>query len=128
MTNYQKKPEFAEVTLVLPGPDRKRQPLPYHYRITFRTPDPLEPGCVATWEVYGGREEYQLSLERTRGGELRWHCSCPDAVYRSEDNPLHDCKHVRALKDLFALVTPPPASEPQPQVVETPPEPVRAAA
>jgi hypothetical protein len=128
MTNSPKKPDFAMVTLVVPGPDRKRRPLPYHYRITFRSSDPTEPGCVATWEIYGGREEYQLSLERTRGGELRWHCSCPDAVYRSEDNPLHDCKHVRALKDLFALVTPPPATEPQPQVVETGSKPGREAA
>jgi hypothetical protein len=118
MANSQKKPDFAEVTLVLPGPDRKRQPLPYHYRITFRSPTPTEPGCVATWEIYGGREEYQLSLERTGAGELVWHCSCPDAVYRRENNPRHDCKHVVALKDLFALVNPPPDAAPQSQAAE----------
>ena len=128
MTNYQKKPDFALITLVLPGSDRKRQPVPYHYRITFRAPDPLEPGCVATWEIYGGREEYQLSLERTREGELLWHCSCPDAVYRGEENKLHYCKHVRALTDLFALVTPPPATAPQPQVIEVRPVPFPTAA
>jgi hypothetical protein len=125
MTNHQKKPAFALVTLVLPGPDRKRQPVPYHYRITFRAPDPLEAGCVATWEIYGGREEYQLSLERTRGGELLWHCSCPNAVYGAEDNNPHYCKHIRALRGLFGLVAPPPpAAAPQSEPAET----VRAAA
>jgi hypothetical protein len=118
MTNAQKKPAFALVTLVLPGPDRKRQPVPYHYRITFRAADPTMPGCVATWEVYGGREEYQLSLERARGGELRWHCSCPDAVYHSEDSNPHYCKHIRALRELFALVTPPTDTAPQSQAAE----------
>jgi hypothetical protein len=128
MMNQPKKPDFALVTLVLPGPDRKRQPVPYHYRITFRAPDPLEPGCVATWEVYGGREEYQLSLERTREGGLLWHCSCPNAVYRGEGNKPHDCKHVRALTDLFALVNPPPAAPPQPLVIEVRPVPCPTAA
>ena len=129
MTHYEKKPSFALITLVLPGPDRKRQPMPYHYRVTFRSPTPAEPGCVATWEIYGGREEYQLSLERTAGGELLWHCTCPDAVYRKDDtnpNP-HYCKHVRALRELFDLVTPPPAATPEPQVAVMP-EPLRVAA
>ena len=106
--NYEKKPALALVTLVLPGPDRKRQPLPYHYRLTFRSPSPTDPGCIATWEVYGGREEYQISLERTAGGELLWHCTCPDAVYRKDDsnpNP-HYCKHVRGLREFFDLVSP----------------------
>lgn len=118
--NTQKKPDFALITLVLPGPDRKRQPVPYHYRITFRAPSAVEPGCVATWEVYGGREEYQISLERTHGGELLWHCTCPDAVYRADDNnpTPHYCKHVRGLIDLFALVAPPPAAAAQEQAVE----------
>ena len=109
MTNLQNKPAFALITLVLPGPDRKRQPVPYHYRITFRTPAPTEPGCVATWEVYGGREDYQISLERSPGGELLWHCTCADAVYRADDtnpNP-HYCKHIRGLRELFELVAPP---------------------
>ncbi len=92
-------------TLILPGPDRKRMPVPYHYRMTFRTPIPGEPGCVATWELYGGRENYQVSLERTAGGELLWHCTCPDAVYRADDNNPHYCKHVRGLIDLFETVS-----------------------
>lgn len=120
MTNNSKKPAFALVTLVLPGPDRKRQPVPYHYRITFRAPDATrdEPGCVATWEIYGGREEYQLSLERTVGGELLWHCTCPDSTYRAHDNNPHYCKHIRALRELFALVTPLPDTARQSQAAE----------
>ena len=97
-------PSFALVSLVLPGPDRKRMPVPYHYRLRFRAANPAEAGCVATWEICGGREEYQLSLERTAGGELLWHCTCPDTVYRARDGNPHYCKHVRALMDLFSLV------------------------
>jgi len=138
MSNYPKKPAFALITLVLPGPDRKRQPVPYHFRITFRSPTSTEPGCVATWEIYGGREEYQLSLERTHGSELIWHCTCPDAVYRADDkNPTpHYCKHVRALRELFDLVTPPPINTPEaqeavqgaPACAPITPEPLRPAA
>jgi hypothetical protein len=60
---------------------------------------------VGAAEIYGGREDYQVSLERTRGGELLWHCTCPDAVYRGRDSSPHYCKHVRALTDLFGLVS-----------------------
>jgi hypothetical protein len=114
----QNRPPFAMISLVLPGPDRKRMPVPYHYRLTFRAANPHEPGCAATWEIYGGREEYQLVLERTAGGELLWHCSCADAVYRARDGNPHYCKHIRALKDLFSLViseTGP--AEPRPSVL-----------
>src|SRR4029453_6127214 len=99
------RPTFAMISLVLPGPDRKRMPVPYHYRLTFRAANPAGAGCVAPWEIYGGRGEDQLSLERAAGGELLWHCACPDAVYRAQDGNPHYCKHIRALKDLFSLVT-----------------------
>lgn len=81
----------------LPGPSRKRQPSPYCYRLTHRNPVAAEPGCVLLWEVYGGRETYQIVLEREQSGRLRWHCTCADAVYRGEDAP-HVCKHVRGLQ------------------------------
>lgn len=107
MKAAQPQPPFTLITLVLPGPDRKRMPVPYHYRLTFRTPIPGETGCVATWDLYGGRENYQISLERTAGGELLWHCTCPDAVYRADNINPHYCKHVRGLQDLFAIVNTP---------------------
>ena len=83
----------------LPGPTRKREPSPYCYRLTYRNPQPYEPGCVLIWDVYGGREEYQIALERETTGKLRWHCTCADAVYRGENAP-HTCKHVRGLQAL----------------------------
>src|SRR5438270_1016976 len=106
MTTVQTKPSLALITLVLPGPDRKRSQSLYHYRITYRNPEPVEPGCLMTWEVSGGREPYQVSLEHTPAGEFRWHCSCADAVYRGEDHPEHMCKHVRGLIEML----PPPAA------------------
>jgi hypothetical protein len=87
------------LTASLPGPTRKRTPSPYHYRLTYRNPEPDEPGCALLWEVIGGRLEYQIALEREPSGDLRWHCTCADAVYRGEDAP-HVCKHVRGLQAL----------------------------
>lgn len=95
---------LAVTTLVLPGPDRKRTQSIYTFRVVYRNPDPHEPGCVMTWEVGGGREAYQISLERTGGGENVWHCSCADAVYRGEDNPEHVCKHVEGLLETLPVV------------------------
>jgi len=83
----------------LPGPDRKRRPHPYHYRITFCTPDPDEVGCAVLWEVSGGRLSYQVALERDERGGLRWHCTCADAIYRAENEGRH-CKHVKGLLEL----------------------------
>jgi hypothetical protein len=80
----------------LPGPTRKRTPSAYCYRLSYRNPQPDEPGCALLWEVVGGRLEYQIALERESSGALRWHCTCADAVYRGEDAP-HVCKHVRGL-------------------------------
>ena len=108
------------ITLVLPGPDRKRSLAPYLYRMTFRTATPGEPGCAATWEIYGGRENYQISLERTGGGELLWHCTCPDAVYRADEANPHYCKHVRGLIDLFEIVGMPVTWRSQAAIVNTP--------
>ena len=95
---------FTLITMLLPGPDRKRTPSPYHFRVTYRNPQPLEPGCVVTWEVMGGREEYQISLERTDDGQMLWHCSCPDAVYHEDYRNAHHCKHVRGLMQVFETI------------------------
>lgn len=87
----------AVVFASLPGPSRKRAPSVYRYQLTNRNPDPDLPGCVLLWDVFGGRQAYQIALERESGGSLRWHCTCADAVYRGEDAP-HTCKHVRGLQ------------------------------
>ncbi len=83
----------------LPGPTRKRELSPYCYRLAYRNPEPGVAGCALLWEVFGGREVYQIALERRRGGDLLWHCTCADAVYRGENEP-HTCKHVRGLQML----------------------------
>lgn len=100
MLKHHPSPRVAFTSL--PGPTRKRLPSPYCYRLTYRNPEPREPGCILLWDVYGGREEYQIALERETTGKLRWHCTCPDAVYRGEDAP-HTCKHVRGLQALGRL-------------------------
>lgn len=87
------------VFTALPGPSRKREPSAYCYRLTYRNPQPHHPGCVLVWDVHGGREPYQIALEREAAGKLRWHCTCADAVYRGENSP-HTCKHVRGLQAL----------------------------
>lgn len=104
MTSTPTKPAFTLITLTLPGPDRKRTAAPYHFRVTYRNPDMGEPGCVMTWEVTGGREAYQVAVERTPGGEHVWHCTCPDAVYRGDDGHAHVCKHVHGLMSLFETI------------------------
>ncbi|MCI0705803.1 MAG: hypothetical protein L0241_32480, partial [Planctomycetia bacterium] len=100
-TNTQTRPTVAIVTVVLPGSDRKRTPAPYHFRVTYRNPEPIEPGCVMTWAITGGREEYQVSAERTESGNVRWHCTCPDAIYRDDPEHTHRCKHVQGLLALL---------------------------
>jgi len=80
----------------LPGPTRKREPSPYCYRLTHRGEAGGE-GCVLLWDVMGGRDIYQVALERLPGGKLRWYCTCADAVYRGESRP-QACKHVRGLQ------------------------------
>jgi len=56
------------------------------------------------WEVAGGREPYQIFLERKADGAKQWHCTCPDAVYRGEGQPDHVCKHIQGLTELLNTV------------------------
>jgi len=88
------------LSVIVPGPDRKRMPAPYAYRIAYRNPAAGEGECVMVWEVYGGRLPYQIAAERSAGSVV-YHCTCADAVYRGEENPDHVCKHVQALLDTF---------------------------
>ena len=88
------------VIAALPGPTRKRTPSPYCYRLTYRNPEPAVPGCALLLDVLGGRMRYQIALERETDGQLRWHCTCADAIYRGETEPNHVCKHVRGLQHL----------------------------
>jgi hypothetical protein len=104
MTTTTKARPFTLITMLLPGPDRKRTLSPYHFRVTYRNPEPSEVGCVVTWEVLGGREEYQISLERTEGHDLIWHCTCPDAVYHTDYRNAHRCKHVQGLVNVFETI------------------------
>jgi hypothetical protein len=80
----------------LPGPDRKRSETPYCYRLTHRDLETAGPVCVFLWVVSGGRQEYQIALERDESGNLRLHCTCADAIYRAE-NEGRFCKHIRGL-------------------------------
>lgn len=95
------KPSLPLITMILPGPDRKRSPSPYHYQISYRNPEPNEPGCVMTWDVLGGREVYQIALERPAVGEPVWHCTCADSVFRGANREHYHCKHVQGLIDLL---------------------------
>lgn len=95
------------VTLMLPGIDRKRSLSLYQYRVTYRNPDPTEPGCAMTWEVSGGRLPYQIAAERLDDGEIKWHCTCADAVYRGENHPEHVCKHVQGLLEMMPSLAAP---------------------
>ena len=105
----QPRPGYGVLCLVLPGSDRKRSMSMYTFRVTYRNTVPDEPGCVMTWEVSGGRLPYQVALERTASGNLRWHCSCADAVYRGEDDPAHVCKHIRGIIENLPTISTPVA-------------------
>ena len=83
----------------LPGPTRKRSNSPYRYRLTYQNPNPESEGCSLLWEVLGGRDIYQVALERQTNGKLRWHCTCADAIFRGETRA-HTCKHVRGLRSI----------------------------
>lgn len=107
LTNPVPRSSGALLTMLLPGPDRKRMPATYRFRVAYRNPAADETGCVMAWEVGGGRTTYQVALERKPNGDLRWHCSCADAVYRGEGDPAHECKHVRGLIDNLPPVSPP---------------------
>jgi hypothetical protein len=62
------------------------------------------------WEVTGGRMPYQIALEQTKHGQLRWHCTCADAVFRGEKLADHVCKHIRGLLE-GAPADPNPAND-----------------
>ena len=101
------EPIPAVYLTVLPGPDRRRSRSLYHYRAVHRSARPGDAGCVATWEVVGGRMAYQVALERDEAGRHHWHCTCADAVYRAVDQG-RVCKHVQGL---LAFGPPLPAPE-----------------
>ena len=93
------RPARPEILIAdLPGPTRKRTPSPYGFRLTYCSPDPKAEGCALLWDVYGGRLAYQIAVEREENGGLQWHCTCADWVYRNEDFPDYQCKHIRALR------------------------------
>jgi hypothetical protein len=87
------------VFATLPGPTRKRTASPYCFRLTYQNPEREASGCALLWDVMGGRDIYQVALERLANGQVRWHCTCADAIYRGERRP-HVCKHVRGLQGL----------------------------
>lgn len=99
-------------TLVLPGPSRKRLPSPYRFSAVYRSPEPFAPGCVAVWTVLGGREDYQIALERTEKNRLRWHCSCADSVFRQNELHSHQCKHIHGLFEVFETIGTPMIRDP----------------
>lgn len=80
----------------IPGPDRKRTPISYVYRLMYRDLETAGPCCIMVWEVTGGRMPYQIALERDEAATLRLHCTCADAIFRGE-NEGRFCKHVRGL-------------------------------
>jgi len=110
MSYTNNRPPFTLLLTTLPGPSRKRMPTVYQYRMIYRNPDPV-PGCRIVWEVTGGRSLYQIAVEKRSDGEIRWHCTCPDAVYRGEMHANHVCKHVHGLIDITLHDSPP---EPEP--------------
>ena len=95
--------KFLGYFALLPGPDRRRSPGLYHYRLVFRGETPDRPGCVGMWEVLGGRMPYQIALERDDAGRHAWHCTCADAVYRAEEQG-RVCKHVQGLLNFGPLL------------------------
>lgn len=95
---------LVQLHTVLPGPDRKRHASEYRFRLTYRNHRTDEAGCVSVWEVAGGRLPYQIAVERVAAGQLVWHCSCADAVYRGDDGT-HRCKHVAGLLDCLDTLT-----------------------
>jgi hypothetical protein len=91
----------AMLIAMIPGPGRRREYSIYQYRMVFRNPEPETDGCLALWHVSGGRMTYQVALQRDIQGQLCWHCTCADHVYRHELSESHCCKHVRALREFM---------------------------
>lgn len=90
------KPQTDWKLAVLPGPDRNRSERIYEYRLLHRSDRWDESGCAALWQVSGGRELYQIALERDDRGQFSWHCTCADAIYRAAEQG-RVCKHVLGL-------------------------------
>src|SRR5258708_6959726 len=90
---------LTNLSVFLPGPDRKRSPNKYSYRLTYCNPNQTAVGCVMSWEVSGGRMPYQIALERSEDGNVRIHCTCADAVFRAEEEGRF-CKHIHGLLHL----------------------------
>ena len=90
--------EQAELEIILPGPERRRKPSAYSYRLIYINPE-QKLGCQRLWEVVGGRQSYQIALERDARQNLHLHCTCADAIYR-KDNEGRFCKHVLGLLEL----------------------------
>jgi hypothetical protein len=91
-------PATPQLALV-PGPDRKRTPRLYTFRLTYLNADSSVVGCILQWEVSGGRLGYQIAIERDEAGNLTPHCTCADSIFRAEEEG-RLCKHIRALLDL----------------------------
>lgn len=84
----------------LTGPTRRQGQVPYLFHLIYRASGTKHLGCVLLWMIQGGREPYQIALERTEYGQMIWHCTCADFVYRRNREGCH-CKHVNALAALF---------------------------
>jgi hypothetical protein len=91
----------AVLITVLPGPDRRRTDGLYQYRLVYRQPESDAEGCLMLWHVSGGRMPYQVALERDHCGNIYWHCTCADHVYRAELEANHTCKHIRGLLEVI---------------------------
>jgi hypothetical protein len=83
----------------LPGPDRKRLPKDYRYRLAYRNLKRNAVGCIMLWDVHGGRSPDQIAIERNEQGHIVPHCTCADAVFRGHLHN-HVCKHVRGILQL----------------------------
>jgi len=94
----------AVLTAILPGPARDQEHSLYQYRLMYRNPDAAGQGCLMLWQVIGGRDTYQITLERDEWEQVHWHCTCADAIYRGSTIPGHVCKHVAILAEFVPPV------------------------
>lgn len=83
----------------VPGSSKRAEPV-YEFRLVYQGSG----HCLQVWQVTGGKDFYQASLEQDIEGHFRWHCSCADSAYRGERIAGHVCKHVRTL---LAFLAPP---------------------
>jgi hypothetical protein len=97
-------PAKAVLITTLPGSSRDKAHCLYEYRLVYRQTDAEADGCLMLWQVVGGREPYQVALERDEWRQLVWHCTCPDTIYRRDQNPRHLCKHILGLLEFVPPV------------------------